>query len=594
MYLNGFCFNGYRSFGKELSQIAPLKKINLIVGANNSGKSNVINFLTHHFKALCERTAQINNTALNLSDLDLHKNSTGIASLTHFGLSLPSTGEKYDDYINKFIERNLNVPRSHAHANHVEKILNSKIFKDDNGLIWFVYKFEHNHSSCKLDVKINDLLQVLSNSEWGQLGNCLNVFHGGTIKEDLLPIFLGHLSLLQKEIPEVKLIESIRKIGAPDSQPNGYSGDGIIEKLADLERPELEEREFKKEKFFQINQFLKKVLEKDGANIEIPNSKKNILVEMDNKTLPLSSLGDGIKEVIILAVAATTIDNSIVCIEEPELHLHPILQKKLVSYLSENTTNQYIFSTHSAHLLNTVDAEVFHINHDSEKSTIYSVSTTKEKHIICNDLGYKASDILQSNCVIWVEGPSDRIYINFWLRSIDKNIIEGVHYSIMFFGGNLYSHITANDPEDISFADDLVSISKLNRNSCIIFDSDKSSAQKLPNHTKKRLEKEFNAGSGFAWITQGREIENYISADIIEECVIKVHPSAKALEKKSKWANLLKYYKKITNNIVSANKVRVSNYYVSNYDANLTVFDLKDKIDQLRNFIYVSNGLVLN
>ena len=73
----------------------------------------------------------------------------------------------------------------------------------------------------------------------------------------------------------------------------------------------------------------------------------------------------------------------------------------------------------------------------------------KEKSIICNDLGYKASDLLQTNSIIWVEGPSDRIYINFWLNEIDDSLVEGVHYSIMFYGGRLFSHLTADDYDDI-------------------------------------------------------------------------------------------------------------------------------------------------
>ncbi len=35
-----------------------------------------------------------------------------------------------------------------------------------------------------------------------------------------------------------------------------------------------------------------------------------------------------------------------------------------------------------------------------------------DKNSILSDIGFKASDILQANGVIWVEGPSDRIYIN--------------------------------------------------------------------------------------------------------------------------------------------------------------------------------------
>ena len=40
--LKGFGFSGYRSFGNELTKIAPLRKVNLIIGKNNTGKSNIV------------------------------------------------------------------------------------------------------------------------------------------------------------------------------------------------------------------------------------------------------------------------------------------------------------------------------------------------------------------------------------------------------------------------------------------------------------------------------------------------------------------------------------------------------------------------
>src|SRR5690606_15355840 len=104
-------------------------------------------------------------------------------------------------------------------------------------------------------------------------------------------------------------------------------------------------------------------------------------------------------------------------------------------------------------------------------SIVTSIASTKEKSGICNDLGYKASDILQSNCIIWVEGPSDRIYLNYWLASINTKMIEGVHYSIMFYGGRLFSHLTALDAEEVDERiEDFISVRNLNRNTVILFD----------------------------------------------------------------------------------------------------------------------------
>ena len=110
-------------------------------------------------------------------------------------------------------------------------------------------------------------------------------------------------------MPDIEVIPAIRKIGASGSKADDFSGEGIIDRLAKIQNPQLTDQNLK-EKFNAINQFVQEVLENSSANIEIPYERDMILVHMDGKTLPLESLGTGVHEVIILAAASTILTNS--------------------------------------------------------------------------------------------------------------------------------------------------------------------------------------------------------------------------------------------------------------------------------------------
>lgn len=582
MHLYGYSFSGYRSIGNVPVRIAPLGKINLVIGQNNIGKSNIINYLSNILpSALNAYQEDIN---FKFDPIDKHISTNTDQNYQSFALAI-----KAETYFAKHFGRLL--------TDDVRELI-TLFFKSfghlgDDGYIWFEYKYSIN-SKFEYSIDYETAKDTLAPMQWQTIWSQISGYRGGSLT-DWISDVLRIISQNTFELSPIELTPAIRKIGEPGSEPIGFDGAGIIDSLAKLQNPGREERE-KRVKFDKINKFLRVVLDNKDATIEIPYERDMILVHMDGKILPLTSLGTGIHEVIILASTSTVLDNTILCVEEPELHLHPLLQKKLLNYLSEHTSNQYIFTTHSAHLLDTNGAQIFHVRSQSGKTTVESISSSKEKSRICQDLGYKASDILQANCVIWVEGPSDRIYINFWLKALDDSLVEGVHYSIMFYGGKLFSHLTADDNDDSDLRD-FISLRKLNRCACIVFDSDKSSPQKRLNATKKRLQKEFNEGPGFAWVTKGREIENYISSDNIESCVKTVHSkSAKELVGKGQWDNTLVYRikkrtKKGDNGERTASKVKVANNYIENYSANLTVLDLNEKVSAIRDFIRESNGL---
>ena len=50
--IEGFALGGYRSFGNNIQRFNHFNKINLFIGQNNSGKSNVLRFLNDVFPYL--------------------------------------------------------------------------------------------------------------------------------------------------------------------------------------------------------------------------------------------------------------------------------------------------------------------------------------------------------------------------------------------------------------------------------------------------------------------------------------------------------------------------------------------------------------
>ncbi|MDM7860557.1 AAA family ATPase [Alteromonas sp. ASW11-36] len=254
-----------------------------------------------------------------------------------------------------------------------------------------------------------------------------------------------------------------------------------------------------------------------------------IYLEEEHKgRIPLSQSGSGLKTVMSVLACLILVPHLehrplgsyVFGFEELENNIHPALLRRLNEYIYKSSKEHdfiYFLTTHSNVLIDQFskqsDAQIVHVTHNQQSSFCKTAQTYIENNGILDDLDIRASDILQSNGVIWVEGPSDRIYLNRWIHLwSDGALKEGTHYQIVFYGGRLLSHLSARNPDEAYSG---ISILNANRNALILIDSDKRNKQSRINDTKKRIRDEFDKLGAFCWITRGKEIENFIPLEVV-------------------------------------------------------------------------------
>ena len=237
---------------------------------------------------------------------------------------------------------------------------------------------------------------------------------------------------------------------------------------------------------------------------------------------------------------------TLIVIEEPENFLHPLWQKRLITMLETICMNraesqnpiQFFIATHSPFIINAaIEADrpryekykelinekkidddqfkkladensdflpyhkVYHLEDGQNVNDIdkkYEDKTGEGITIknfaqgydsILGSIGVQPSDLLFANGVIWVEGPSDAIYIEHWLNLFSKNKDykpkKGKDYSFQ-----LLSAVSLNNTGTTSFwdsevnVDEVINLTEVNRKYIVAIDRDDNFTQ----HYQKNLQ----------------------------------------------------------------------------------------------------------
>jgi predicted ATP-dependent endonuclease of OLD family len=518
--------------------ISNLSRINFFIGANNSGKSR---FLRSLFES--------KNLKFQSYNLDLEKLNDPI--------------RKFNEQIDKIIEENiLNDP--HNESSRWKTVLPLRYTYTDLNLDNLII------DNLKTIVKSNTNINFnIKENYFNDRGHGLRNSHERieSLVKEKARICLSETSLITKDLPKIipkynkqyiPILRGLRTLktggkstdiesaknfylertcndyfkGITGLEDNISTGQDIYEEVKTLllsaRRGKIKDFELFLSSSFFNNKEVNLVPHIDDDSLHI---------KIGQEEYPIYHLGDGIQAIITITYPLffNEKENLKVFIEEPELNLHPGLQRILIETLlrPEFKDYQYFITTHSNHFLDiTLDLEKISVytfqKESSEKESKFVITNVEnDDSEVLSLIGVKNSSVFLSNCTIWVEGITDRIYLRKYLELIQQSEIkkfkEDTHYSFVEYGGNNITHWSFLDSDDADHEN--INVERLCSKLMLITDND-GAGQDANGKPQKKKEKKFarfqqlkeKLGERY-FLLSVREIENLLTKETIQKVV---------------------------------------------------------------------------
>jgi len=135
-------------------------------------------------------------------------------------------------------------------------------------------------------------------------------------------------------------------------------------------------------------------------------------------------------------------------IEEPEAHLHPAMQYKFLKFLNEHKkekkVRQIFVTTHSTHIASAVSLDEMICLHNQQSVTTIGYPgkvfpDEKSKKYVQRFLDATKSDMLFAQKVLFVEGIAEQLLCSIFASYLGKSL-EDNHVAIINLGGRYFNH----------------------------------------------------------------------------------------------------------------------------------------------------------
>jgi len=394
-------FKSFKKLGIELGEL------NILIGANASGKSNFIQV----FKFLRDITNYGLDNAISMQGGIEYFRNINIGPFEYFSLEI-TLDQKFfapiPDENQKITMGIRGYETIYKFALKFKEEERFEIYEDKLTQKFDIVRFEDRNMK-----KLGDGEIIIFNDQ-GKLNLDSRIPEGITIKEE--NIFFPQLLKLLKGItlePRALLIQPHYGLFL---MPFSFFRDILIfdfdPKLPKMATPITGKAELE-EDGSNLSIVLKNIIENEEKKRKFSNLVKDLLPFIDDlgiekfadksflfklreiyapkKYLPGSLISDGTINVIALIIALYFTEKSLIIIEEPERNVHPYLISKVVEMMKDaSKKKQIIVSTHNPEIVKHVGSEnILLVSRDKEGFSVISRPHEKEtvKEFLKNELG---------------------------------------------------------------------------------------------------------------------------------------------------------------------------------------------------------------
>jgi energy-coupling factor transporter ATP-binding protein EcfA2 len=218
----------------------------------------------------------------------------------------------------------------------------------------------------------------------------------------------------------------------------------------------------------------------DSLVVNPSDDGQTLQLFIDGETYMLPEVGSGIAQFFMVLANAAMKRPPFVFIDEPELNLHPSLQRSFLRCLATYTTEGVVFATHNLGLaLAQADRTYSVLRSGHGRSEVHGYAETPRLPELLGELSFAGYKQLGFDKILLVEGVTDLRAVQFFLSLYgkqDKVVLLPLGGDAMINGGRkeelqevqrIYPHVHALiDSEKTSNSDPLKAPREAFRNTC--------------------------------------------------------------------------------------------------------------------------------